>query len=203
MKSTDTLASLFEAFLSARKQIVDELRSCPNIIAGSNYSFEEGNNIVSLDDLFGDRKDLIVIHNMGRTCRYCTLWADGFNGILPHLESRTAVVLMNGDSSDVQREYSQSRSWNFRMISDSTSTFTQDMGFAAVEDGEKSLMPGFTTFYRDVDGTITRIASDFFGPGDSYMSLFPMFDLLLHGQAEWQPQYTYSKPLTITLPKSK
>lgn len=200
MEHTDKLASLFHTLSIIRKQIVDEMRSHPNIVDGSTYSFTEGNNSVLLDDLFGDRKDLIVIHNMGRACSYCTLWADGLNGILPHLESRTAVVLMNGDSPDVQQEFAKSRSWNFRMISDADITFTQDMGFADIENGKKSLMPGFTTFHRDEDGTITRIASDFFGPGDMYMPIFPMFDLLHHGQADWQPQYSYTKPLTITLP---
>ena len=41
----------------------------------------------TLLDLFGDRDTLLAIHNMGQGCRYCTLWADGFNGLLPHLES--------------------------------------------------------------------------------------------------------------------
>ena len=35
-----------------------------------------------LSDLFGDADDLILIHNMGKGCPYCTLWADGFNGVL-------------------------------------------------------------------------------------------------------------------------
>ena len=46
----------------------------------------------TLSSLFGDRGGLIVVHNMGRDCSYCTMWADGFTGLLPHLESRAAFV---------------------------------------------------------------------------------------------------------------
>ncbi|HJT09252.1 MAG TPA: DUF899 family protein, partial [Candidatus Nitrosotalea sp.] len=46
------------------------------------------NRKVNLSKLFGKKKDLIIVHNMGKTCPYCTMWADGFNGLLPHLEDR-------------------------------------------------------------------------------------------------------------------
>ncbi len=32
---------------------------------------------VSLAALFGDKDDLIVVHNMGRGCAYCTMWTRG------------------------------------------------------------------------------------------------------------------------------
>jgi len=43
------------------------------------------NKDVRLSSLFGSNKDLILIHNMGRQCSYCTMWADGFNGVLDHM----------------------------------------------------------------------------------------------------------------------
>lgn len=42
-----------------------------------DYTFQTLNGPVRLKDLFGDKNDLIVIHNMGASCRYCTLRADG------------------------------------------------------------------------------------------------------------------------------
>ena len=44
-----------------------------------------GNKKVRLSSLFGEKDELILVHNMGRGCPYCTMWADGFNGVLPHL----------------------------------------------------------------------------------------------------------------------
>ena len=56
------------------------------------YRFQTLSGEVSLLDLFAGRDVLFAIHNMGQACRYCTLWADGLNGFLPHLEDRFAVV---------------------------------------------------------------------------------------------------------------
>src|SRR5215831_3379847 len=51
-----------------------------------DYTFRRaGGGSVRLSELFGDKTDLFVIHNMGQSCPYCTLWADGFNGAYAHL----------------------------------------------------------------------------------------------------------------------
>ena len=39
------------------------------------YKFGTPDGKVSMTDLFGDKSDLIVIHNMGRKCAWCTMWA--------------------------------------------------------------------------------------------------------------------------------
>ena len=42
-----------------------------------NYSFtsHEAEGKVYLKDLFGETGELVVIHNMGKKCNYCSLWA--------------------------------------------------------------------------------------------------------------------------------
>ncbi|MBC8124318.1 MAG: DUF899 family protein [Candidatus Kapabacteria bacterium] len=197
-KNSD-LRALFDKANAARQELVSALRSESHAMDTSGYTFSEGDQQVSLRDLFGEQKDLIVVHNMGRSCVYCTLWADGLNGLLSHLKSRSAIVLMNGDSVDQQREFAESRNWKFRMISDAEGSFTEAMGFATIANGKRSLMPGYSTFHREEDGTVVRVASDFFGPGDVYMPLFPMFDLLKDGLDGWKAQYSYPKPLSKDL----
>ena len=64
------------------------LRKASEGYAVRNYEFETGAGKTTLLDLFADKDRLLVIHNMGQGCRYCTLWADGFNGLLPHLGVR-------------------------------------------------------------------------------------------------------------------
>ena len=49
--------------------------------------------------------------------------------------------------------------------------------------------PGFSTFRKNEDGTIERVASDFFGPGDTYLGLWHMFSLLAKGVDGWQPTF--------------
>ena len=48
----------------------------PELIA--DYTFATADGPVRLSQLFGDKDTLFVIHNMGRTCPNCTMWADGF-----------------------------------------------------------------------------------------------------------------------------
>tara|TARA_B100001123_G_C14814729_1_gene829773 strand:+ start:144 stop:287 length:144 start_codon:yes stop_codon:yes gene_type:complete len=47
---------------------------------------------------------------MGQGYRYCTLWADGFNGFLSHLEDAMSVVLISKDDPKKQRKFANERS---------------------------------------------------------------------------------------------
>ncbi len=140
-----------------------------------------------LSEFFGDREDLLVIHNMGRRCPWCTLWADGFQGLLSHILDRSALLLVSPDSPAAQREFAASRGWAFTMASDAGSTFTRDLGYET-EDGMS--IPGVSGLHR-ADGAITRIAHTNFGPGDDFCSVWPFFDLLAGGAGDWQPRFSY------------
>ncbi len=67
-----------------------------------DYRFRTLGGEVALSELFGDRTDLFVIHNMGTGCPNCTMWADGFNGVLQHLENRAAFVVCSPDDPATQ-----------------------------------------------------------------------------------------------------
>ena len=187
MQDTE-LNALYKESMDVRNRLVAALKSRA-ITLDRTYVFTEGESAtVSLSELFGDKVDLIVIHNMGRSCNYCSLWADGLNGVLDHLLTRTSVVLMNADSAAAQREIAQERGWKFRMIRDTEGAFTDDMGFRTEHEGKKYLQPGYSVFHRNDDGTITRTGYDAFGPGDVYMGVFHMFDMLADGGEGWQPR---------------
>ncbi len=143
---------------------------------------------VRLSHLFGKHDDLIVVHNMGMSCNYCTLWADGFMGLRPHLESRAAFVVISPDPIDVQRSFAHSRGWSFRMVSSQGTPFFTDMGFT---DGVGDPMPGTSTFQRRADGTIVRVQRAEFGSDDQFCVAWPLFDLLADGTGDWQPQLEY------------
>ncbi|MBS1560187.1 MAG: DUF899 family protein [Bacteroidetes bacterium] len=187
MQDTE-LNALYREAMDVRNRLVALLKSRA-VTLDRTYVFTEGESTpVSLSALFGDKDDLIVIHNMGRSCNYCSLWADGLNGVLDHLLTRTSVVLMNADSAVSQREIAQERGWKFRMIRDTEGAFTDDMGFRTEHEGKKYLQPGYSVFHRNDDGTITRTGYDAFGPGDVYMGVFHMFDMLADGGEGWQPR---------------
>lgn len=151
-----------------------------------NYTFRTLDGDVTLLELFGGHDQLLVIHNMGQGCRYCTLWADGFNGFLPHLESAMAVVLVSKDSPEVQRTYANSRNWRFRLASHGGGDYIQEQ---TVSEGDNNT-PGAVVYEKDGD-RLTRKNGAVFGPGDLYCSIWNLFGLAGLGVSDWTPQYRY------------
>ena len=159
-----------------------------------DYVFKAPSADVALSALFGDKRDLLVVHNMGRHCRYCTLWGDGFAGLVKHLENRAAFVVASDDPVDVQQAFAQSRGWPFRMVSSADTSFFTDMGFRGPsDDGHTINWPGVSAFHQSDDGTITRTARSFFGPGDAFCPVWHLFDLLADGANEWRPKLNYAR----------
>jgi len=154
----------------------------------SNYEFQTAEGTVTLSDLFNEKSDLILIHNMGKKCPYCTMWADGFNGLLHYITNRSAFVIVSPDNPVIQRVFAESRGWKFEMVSDKNGSFTTDMGY---KFDDKKYMPGVSVFYKDETGKITRTCMDVFGPGDNYNSPWHLFRLLKDGINEWSPKFKY------------
>ena len=77
-----------------------------------DYELANNAGAVRLSELFGDHEDLI--HNMGVTCSYCTLWADGYNGIHPHVVTRAGFAVSSPDRPTVQKKFAESRGWRSR-----------------------------------------------------------------------------------------
>lgn len=182
----DQLRKLEEQVTELRKKIID-VRNSQEPEKVDNYELKlSSSEKIRLSDLFGGKKELFVIHNMGRNCAYCTLWADGFNGILPHLENRAAFVVSSPDSPEVQSAFAQSRGWKFRMVSAEGSPFTQDLGF----QNSEGYRPGVSVFVKS-GNDILRVSDTTFGPGDDYCQLWHLFDLLPGGTAGWSPKFNY------------
>lgn len=152
-----------------------------------DYRFATSAGEVSLSSLFGDKPDLFVIHNMGTGCPYCTMWADGFNGVLPHLQDRAAFVLATPDTPAVQAQFAASRGWNFRMVSHAGTDFAADMGYR----GERGFQPGVSVFRKE-NGRILRVSDTGLGPGDDFCSVWHLFDLLPEGANGWRARFAYS-----------
>ncbi len=153
-----------------------------------DYSLtRNGGRKVKLFTLFGDKEELILVHNMGTGCEYCTMWADGFNGVLNHLEDRAAFAVGSPNSSAVQEKFAESRGWKFKMVSHKGTSFNQELGFE--KNGKQ--VPGVSVFKKTRNGRIVRVAKDVFGPGDDYCITWHFFDLLPGGIKDWEPKFTY------------
>ena len=135
--------------------------------------------------MFGKKKEMLLIHNMGSDCPYCTLWADGFNGLKNHLENRAAFVVENDDSVKTQAKIKKSRNWSFKMVSSEGASLKEDLGF---KEGN-NYAPGVSALIKDSKGKIFRVSSTYFGPGDNYCALWDLFDLL--PPKEWSAKFKY------------
>jgi predicted dithiol-disulfide oxidoreductase (DUF899 family) len=149
------------------------------------------NKTVKLSELFGAKDELIVVHNMGKQCSYCTLWADSFIGITKHLEDRAGFVVTSPNDPETQRQFARDRGWNFRMLSTQGTSFKHDMGF---EPEPGKYWPGVSIFRRDANGEIYHVNKAGFGPGDAFCGLWHFLDLL-PSEKEWHPKFQYSEPV--------
>jgi predicted dithiol-disulfide oxidoreductase (DUF899 family) len=156
-----------------------------------NYTFVTEHGETDLLRLFGDKEGLFAIHNMGQSCRYCTLWADGLNGFLEHLESEFAVVLLSKDPPDVQRRLANNRKWRFNLASHAGGDYIREQ--TVVSDQDNS--PGIVYYERRGDEIFVKNRATF-GPNDLFCSIWPILGLAGRGtEGDWTPQFAYwSRP---------
>ncbi len=170
-----------------------ELRKSSEPEKVENYTFRTLDGETTLLELFGENDKLLMIHNMGQGCRYCMLWADGFNGFVPHLESTLSVALVSKDSPELQRRFANSRGWRFRLASHGGGDYIREQ---TVTEGQTNA-PG-AVIYERVGNDIFRKNSSEFGPGDIYCSMWSLLGLAGVGEEDWTPQYNYWKqPLKL------
>ena len=164
----------------------------------ADYTFATVDGTTRLAELFGAKNDLIVIHNMGASCAYCTLWADGFNGIYDHLVNRAAFVVCSPDAPETQREFAAGRGWRFPMVSHAGTNSAADMGYRSDGGGWR---PGVSVFRREAD-RIVRVADTGLGPGDDFLLDVALSGLAAGRRDGWQPRVQlplrkYREPLRV------
>jgi predicted dithiol-disulfide oxidoreductase (DUF899 family) len=177
----------YEEIAALRKKQIEISKSL-GLEEVANYIFTDTNGSkVVLEDLFGTHDELILIHNMGKNCPYCTLWADGFIGMYRHITTRCGFVLASPNSHQELADFATMRNWTFPCVSAQENSFSIDMGFQITnEEGKNSLMPGYTTFVKK-EGKIFRVACDTFGPGDFYAPIWSFIEMLHHTDKPWRP----------------
>ena len=181
----------------------------PFVEGPSDLSSDTPTRTVQLSSLFEDGKDdLIVINYMygpndDAPCPMCSMWADGYNAVAPHVERRANLVLVAATDIAHLREIARDRGWeNLRLLSSQGTTFNADY---LVETDGGAQHPGVMVFHRDPDGTIRlfhaaeMMLGDRFTPPpgqdargiDLYSPVWQLFDLLPGGRGEWYPGLSY------------
>lgn len=173
-----------------RKEIIALQKELP-LEEVKDYSLKdkEGKSIM-LSELFGGSDELLVIHNMGKECVYCTMWADGFRGYSEIISDRMPFVLTSPNEPHVLKAFSEKRNWNFPCISFHGTDFGFDLGYEKRKGEHSAFHPGVSALIRK-DGKIYRTGQNSFGPGDDYNPVWHFFDLFPKGADNWAPKYLY------------
>ncbi|MCR4317582.1 MAG: DUF899 domain-containing protein [Planctomycetes bacterium] len=177
-----------EMEIMERVQKLEKLRKEAEPEKVRNYSFATLDGEVTLKDLFGGKDKLFAIHNMGQGCRHCTLWADGVNAFLPHLEDEFAVVLLSKDDPETQRRFANSRGWRFRMASHGGGDYIREQGVIPDSDN----YPGIVCYVTNGEDVFKK-NSAVWGPGDLFCAQWHILSLAGVGLEEWTPQFQYWK----------
>jgi predicted dithiol-disulfide oxidoreductase (DUF899 family) len=161
-----------KAFDRERDALAARRRALPMVRLERDYRFQDMTGEVSLRDLFGDARQLIVYHFMfgpdwAEGCPSCSFWADNFDGIDVHLRARdTALVAVSKAPLDRLMAYRERMGWRFRWVSAGESGFNEDfhVSFAPESQGGEynfaprthggSEMPGISVFWREGDAVL-------------------------------------------------
>jgi len=168
-------------------ELREEMREVQDNLAPQpveDYVFATADGPRQLSELFADKDDLFVIHNMGAGCPYCTLWADGYNGVYAQLATRAAFVVSSPDAPDTQERLARTRGWRFPMVSHRGTSFAADMGYS---NGNGGWLPGVSVFQRR-DGAVVRVSDAGLQPYDDFCLVWHLFAMLPGGPGDWEPE---------------
>jgi predicted dithiol-disulfide oxidoreductase (DUF899 family) len=159
---------------------------------------------VRLSDLFTDGHETLLVDHMMWSpgpygiapCTMCSMWADGYNAVAPHIMQRASFVLVAKAEITALRTFARGRGWGrIRLLSSLNTTFDHDCGMG---NADGTTMPGLSVFTRTPDGAVYHrytICADFddqTGRGiDLYSPVWQLFDLLPGGRGDWYPGHEY------------
>ncbi|MAE97314.1 MAG: hypothetical protein CL910_21900 [Deltaproteobacteria bacterium] len=206
-KLRDELQEAEVALRDQRERVAALRRSLPRDTVVPDETFEEivdGVRVpVKLSELFTDGdKPLILMHFMyggsqEQPCPMCTMWADGYEGAIPHIEERANFAILVAGDVGAFAEYARSRGWSkLRIVSAAGSAIKRELGFET-EDGAQ--LPGVSIFSRSDDGGLVHFYSQcaFLGEHgfrgmDLLSPVWNYFDLTPEGRGDFMPSKSYA-----------
>jgi predicted dithiol-disulfide oxidoreductase (DUF899 family) len=137
--------------LEAEKELTrrgDELtrkrQELPWVRIDKNYIFDTDEGSASLADLFGGRSQLLIYHFMfgpeyTAGCPACSSIADGFNGVVVHLENHdVAMWAVSRAPLEKLQAYRERMGWSFPWASSYGSDFNYDFNVSVTEAQQRA-----------------------------------------------------------------
>jgi predicted dithiol-disulfide oxidoreductase (DUF899 family) len=196
-----------------RERVAALRRRLPPGAPVADYEFLEGPRrlddgdspltTVRLSQLFSSpERALVVQHVMyGKRqtspCPMCTMWVDGLDRVLPHIEQRADYVVASAADPVALRAHARARRWDHvRLLSCGESTFQYDF---CAEDAEGNQNSTFSVFTLDADGhprhfysSHPQMADDVNERGIDLLSpVWNLLDLTPQGRGDWYADLEY------------
>ena len=202
----DELHEAEVALRDQREHVAALRRKLPADTIIPDFTFQEVRDAAVVDVALSDAfarpdKPLILMHFMyGKAqtspCPMCTGWADGYDGLIPHIEQRANFAVFVAGDPAAFGEYARTRGWkNMRILSAGTSDIKRRLGFEDEHGGQR---PGASVLLRQGDGTVVHTYSvcAYLGQAgfrgmDLFNPLWHYFDLLPEGRGDFMPSKRY------------
>lgn len=147
--------------------LAEERQKLPWVQLEKDYHLETTEGTVSLLELFGPYKQLIVYHFMygpdwDVPCDGCTGWADAFNGTLDQIHTHDAELIAVSRAPLAKLEKTRKeKNWTFLWASSFNSDFNADFHMSAPTDSKSVTVADEVIFYdRGESGGINVFARD-------------------------------------------
>jgi len=198
-----------------RDELAEQRRALPWVRLEKTYTFIDGDQPVTLAELFDGRGQLLVYHFMmgpdwSEGCPSCSFWADSFDGVSVHLAHRdVSFVAVSRTPFENLDAYRRRMGWSFRWVSSVDSDFNHDFGVSFTDDQRRegaeynyvrqdSLgdeAPGMSAFALGSDGAVYHTYSTYSRGLDPINSAYQMLDLVPKGRDEaalpWSMAWLY------------
>ncbi|MBN9012168.1 MAG: DUF899 domain-containing protein [Rhizobiales bacterium] len=188
-----------------RDAVNAERRALPWMKVEKTYLFDSSTGPKSLDDLFGDKSQLIVNHFMlapgwKEGCVGCSFGADHVEGTLVHLAQRdVAYVAVSRAPLAESEAYKHRMGWHFDWVSSFGNDFNYDFhvsftpeqlaarnaeyNYQMIDPGIEEL-PGYSVFAKNETGEVFHTYSAFARGGEALLGTYVLLDMTPKGRDE-------------------
>jgi len=186
-------------------QVAELRRKLPWVRVDKAYVFDGPNGKVTLADLFGSRRQLLVQHFMlapgwEQGCKSCSYMADHTDGMTVHLAQRgvSFVAISRAPLAEIER-FRRRMGWRFKWVSSNSNSFNYDFhvsftpeqvatGRIAYNYGTSphtsEELPGVSVFAKDDAGDVFHTYSTYGRGVEVMMGTYRMLDLTPKGRDE-------------------
>src|ERR687886_1958754 len=140
----DELAKLQAEHAELTQKVTEQRRQLPWVPVEKEYEFDTEDGKKTLAELFDGRSQLLAYNIMYGpdselgACPGCTSLADGFDGVVLHLNKRDVTfVCFSRAPIDRLVAYKKRMGWQFPYVSANGTEFPFDFGLAMTEDEAK------------------------------------------------------------------